>query len=70
MNCNTCIHINITEIEQFLRLDSKDFKYHFCEKYKRRVFHRDSHCGYNEMIYPCPECTKEKGRNYKCRIQK
>ena len=62
MNCNTCIHINITETEQYrLQLSGQNFPYHFCKKYKSRVFHMNTHRGNNGMLYPCSECEKEKG---------
>lgn len=55
-NCNECININITEEEQ---LNNKD-KFHKCNVYGARLFHRSTFNGYNPNIYPCNKCVEDK----------
>lgn len=58
IDCNTCIHLIITEVEQnFIKQRGNTFAPHICSKYNKRVLHYP----YEEpMIHPCDECIKEK----------
>lgn len=66
MDCNKCVHINITEREQTeLKED------HICQKYNIKLFHnivgisvRGEH---NGKIYPCLKCKEDKYINFKYR---
>ena len=61
IDCNDCIHLNITEEEQ-----SKDKEPHICKFYNKRVRHMD--CNY--YLYSCKECNRDGFENYEYRYEK
>lgn len=58
--CNNCACISYTEEEQTNQNKLHILVDHKCMKFNKRLFHYDTHKGYNEMIYPCAECNFDK----------
>jgi len=60
-----CTCVSYTEEEQETQKKSNILVDHRCMRYNKRLFHYDTHKGFNEMIYPCSECNFD---NYKERV--
>lgn len=61
-DCNNCEYLNMTEEEQqrFVRkYPEKPIPYHYCNKYKKRVFHNAIKKQHDPRLEPCHECTLE-----------
>lgn len=62
IDCNNCIHLNITEEEQ---ADKR--KDHKCLFYKKRVIHNSYNHEtktHDRKLNPCNECCKDNYKNY------
>lgn len=63
IDCNDCIHLNITKEQQ---CDNR--KDHICLKYNKRVIHNSyNHKSktHNKKLHPCKECYEDNYENYK-----
>lgn len=66
MDCNNCIHLNMTEGEQ---TDKKEP--HICYLYMQRVFHMNPikfNGKHNKFIYPCRQCEDDGFKNAITRV--
>lgn len=68
-DCNNCKYLSFTEDDQqFLnKMCGGGYKGdhgHFCDYYKRPVYHRSNSANHDPYIYPCDECHKDKFINY------
>ena len=64
VNCNDCIHINITEEEQNV-MTGRRVHGHMCNYYHCRVCHESNILKFNDRIYPCDKCFADKHVNFR-----
>lgn len=63
IDCNKCIHLNLTEKQQRELKNNK--KGHRCELYRSQVLHFTNQINHNPKLYPCQGCKEDKYINYK-----
>ena len=64
VNCNNCVHINITEQDQAV-MTIRCAPGHVCNYYGTRVRHETNNLKFNTCIKPCDKCIEDKYVNFK-----
>ena len=67
INCNACRWLNITEEQQMLVKKPSIFSTHACMLYGKPLKHRTQNLRYDNFIYPCEECNKNKNLDFERR---